>query len=208
MPRIPNLPEADATDKVAQTYGRIKEMFGSDAVPHVFLAYGQVPSFLQDFYMNFKKFVYSDGKLDAKTKAVLALAVSTNADSDPWSEFLIERCRTLGISQQQIAEVVALSATNAMYNTFFKFRDISGSDVFSGMSVGLRAHTFNSTSFDESTVELINIVISVGNVCKPCTSGHVAQARKLGVSDEAILEAVQCAATMAAGVHYLRAAGH
>lgn len=208
MPRIPVLPEEDATDKARQTYGRIKEMLGSETVPQVFLAYGQVPSFLQDFYMNFKKFVYSDGKLDAKTKAVLALAVSTNANCDPWAEFLIERCRILGISQQQIAEIAALSATNAMYNTFFKFRDISGSDIFNGMSVGLRAHTFNSTSFDESTVELINVVISVLNVCRPCTSGHVAQVRNLGVSDEAILEAVQCAATMSAGVQYLKAAGY
>jgi alkyl hydroperoxide reductase subunit D len=94
-----------------------------------------------------------------------------------------------------------------MYNTFFKFRDIAGTDIFNGMSVGLRAHTFSGTSLDQPTVELINIVISDLNACKPCTSGHVAKARELGINEEAILESIQCAATMLAGIQFLKAAG-
>jgi alkyl hydroperoxide reductase subunit D len=94
-----------------------------------------------------------------------------------------------------------------MYNAFFKFRDLAGSDVFGGMSVGLRAHTFANTSLDPKMVELVNIAISDLNGCKPCTSGHVDSARKLGLSDDAILECVQCAATMASGCGFLNAAG-
>jgi lipoyl-dependent peroxiredoxin subunit D len=75
------------------------------------------------------------------------------------------------------------------------------------MSVGLRAHTFAGTSLDEKTVELINIAISDLAACRPCTSGHVTKARQLGLSDEAILEAIQCAATVLAGVQFLKAAG-
>jgi glutamate dehydrogenase len=74
------------------------------------------------------------------------------------------------------------------------------------MSVGLRAHTFGGTSLDEKTVELINVAISDLAACRPCTSGHVTKARQLGLSDEAILEAVQCTATMMAGVQFLKAA--
>jgi alkyl hydroperoxide reductase subunit D len=207
MSRIPPLPESEAVDKVAQTYGRIKELLETDAVPEMFLAYGRVPAFLHDFYMNFKKFVFSDGKLDAKTKAVLGLAVAARDNCLPWIEFLTARLHTFGMNDQQIAEILAVSATNAMYNGFFKFRANSGSDLFSGMPVGLRAHTFAGTSLDESTVELINVAISNLNACKPCTGGHVEKARKLGISDEAILEAVQCASTMSAGTAYLKSAG-
>ncbi len=94
-----------------------------------------------------------------------------------------------------------------MYNVLFKFRDISGTDVFNGMGVGLRAHTFQGTSLDEMTVELINLSLSDINSCKPCTSAHVAKVRQSGVADEAIYEAIQCAATMVAGVQFLRSIG-
>ncbi len=34
MPAIQPLPESEATEKTEQTYGRIKEMLGTDAVPN------------------------------------------------------------------------------------------------------------------------------------------------------------------------------
>ena len=76
MPRIAPLPESEAADKAAQTYGRLRELFGDKPVPEVFLPMGRVPAFLSDFYMNFKKFVASAGALDARTKAAVALAVA------------------------------------------------------------------------------------------------------------------------------------
>lgn len=207
MSRIAPLPESEAADRVEQTYGRIKELLEVDAVPEPFLLYGRVGPFLQDFYMNFKKFVYKAGKLDERTKTIVALAVSANAGCGPWLDFFVDRLKSLGGDDQTAADVVAVASTNSMYNVFFKFRDLSGSDLFEGMGVGLRAHTFANTSLDEATVELINLAVSDINGCRPCTSGHVDAARKAGVSDEAILEAIQCAATMTAGIQYLKAAG-
>mgnify|MGYP002623892880 CR=1 FL=1 len=207
MPRIRPVPESEATAKVERTYSRVKELLGAAEVPEPFLAYGSVPTFLQDFFMNFKRFVYEDGKLDARTKAVLALAVSAREGCDAWIDYFTRRALQLGLKQEQVADIFAVSSANAMYNVFFKFRDICGSDLFSGLPVGLRAHTFGNTSLDEKTVELINTVISDLNACKPCTSGHVDAARRLGISDEAILEAVQCAATVVAGTSFLKAAG-
>jgi alkyl hydroperoxide reductase subunit D len=207
MSRIPPVSEEAAADKVATTYGRIKEMLETPEVPAPFLAYGAVPAFLQDFYMNFKKFVWSEGALDRQTKATIALAVSAVSRCETWIDYFHERCRQLGLTEQYVADTLAVAATCVQYNIFFKFRDISGSDIFNGMSVGLRAHTFANTSLDERTVELINIAISDINGCKPCTAGHVSRVRELGVTDEAILEVIQCTATMSAGCLYLNAAG-
>lgn len=208
MPRFAPVLESAASEKVAQTYGRLHDLFGDEPIPEPFLVYANVPAFLQDFYMNFKKFVFSPGKLDARTHAILGLAVAGNAGSEQWVDWFSKRLKGDGLTDEQLAEVIALASTNSMYNTFFKFRDLSGSDVFGGMSVGLRAHTFTGTSFDEKTVELINLVISDINACKPCTSGHVGKARDLGLSDDAILEAIQCAAVMQAGIQFLKAAGY
>ncbi len=208
MSRLAPLPESEAGEKVAQTLGRLREMFGEQPIPEPFFVYARVPAFLQDFYMNFKKFVFSPGKLDAKTHAVIGLAVAGNAGCDPWIDWFQTALRAQGLTEDQFAELFALASTNSMYNTFFKFRDLAGSDVFSGMSVGLRAHTFTGTSFDEKTVELINLAISDLNACRPCTSGHVDKARQLGWSDDAILEAIQCAAVMQSGIQFLKAAGY
>ena len=96
------------------------------------------------------------------------------------------------VSAEQVTEALAIGATNSMYNVLFKFRDISGTDVFDGMSVGLRAHTFQGTSLDDMTVELINLSLSDINGCKPCTAAHVQKARQTGLSDEAIFEDPVC----------------
>lgn len=88
MSCIPPLPESETEGKFERTCGRIKEMLEADTVPKPFLAYGRVEAFLQDFYMNFKKFVYKDGALDAKTKAILGLAVSSHFDCTVWLDFL------------------------------------------------------------------------------------------------------------------------
>ena len=207
MSRITPLTAAEAVDKTARTYERVCELLGTESVPEPFLAYGRVPAFLQDFFMNFKKFVVGSGALDEQKRALIALCVCASAGCDVWADFFTERAKSQGFTDDQIAEALAVASTNYMYNTFFKFRDIAGTDVFEGMSVGLRAHTFHGTSFDDATVELINIAISDMNACKPCVSGHVKKARDLGVKDEAILETIQCAAVMLAGVQYLKAGG-
>ena len=207
MPRITPLAEAEADGQIAKTYGRLKELLGTETVPPMFLPMGRVEPFLRDFYMNFKKFVWSAGQVDEATKAAIALAVAAQLKSEPWADFYADRVRALEGDDQRVADVLAVGATNSMYNTFFKFRDLSGSSLFEGMGVGLRAHTFANTSLDEQTVELINIAISDMNACKPCTSGHVDAAGKLGLSNEALLETIQCAATVAAGCQFSSAAG-
>jgi alkyl hydroperoxide reductase subunit D len=198
--------EVDANDAVQATYGRIKEMFGAEIVPAPFLYLGRVDAFLKDFYMNYKKFVHGSGALDGKTRKAIALAVSCHAKSKPWMVYFREACLTEGWEEQQIAEIIAVASTNYMYNTFFKFRELSGSQLFDGLPVGLRAHTFTNVSLDEKLIELIDIAISDLNACKPCVSGHVTKARNLGLNDEQILEAVQCASVVYAGSMFVNSA--
>lgn len=199
MARLEPVSEDRAADKVAQTYERIREMFGGAPIPEPFPVYANVPAFLADFYMNFKKFVYNEGALSPLHKGTIGLAVAAYHKCGVWIDYFSTRVAELGAGENHVADVFAVTATCQMYNVFFKFRDLSGSDLFSGMSVGLRAHTFSSTGLDDATVELINIAISDLNGCKPCTSGHIDKARQLGLSDEALLEGIQCASTMTAG---------
>jgi len=195
-----------ADERTSQTWGRLQELFGDDPIPEAFRLYARVPAFLQDFYMNFKKFVWSAGQLDVRTKSIIGLAVSHALKSPDWSVWFVARLRKLGESDQLLADVIGVTATCEMYNVFFKFRDLAGTDIYAGMGVGLRAHTFSNTSLDDKLVELINVAISDLNGCKPCTSGHIEKARQLGVSHEALLEVIQCTACLKAGISFLNAA--
>jgi alkyl hydroperoxide reductase subunit D len=206
--QVPILPESEAVDKVQQTYERIKELLATDAVPEPFLLYGRVPAFLQDFFMNAKRYLFSDGKLPAKTKVLLALAVSASQGSRPWTTFLTAYAHRLGWSAGETTDALAIAATCSMYNAFFKFRDLADRDIFQGMAVGLRAHTFAGTSLDDATVELINVVVSDLNTCHACVSGHVTKAVDLGLSEEAVHEGIQAAATIVAGCVFHRSAGY
>lgn len=207
MPLIQPVSDANATEKAAQVYERIREVLEVTEIPEIFRFFAAVPPLLHDFFMNFRKFVLSEGKLDEKSKLLIAFATAGQAGSDRWMEYLQTFAEKRGISHTEITEALAVGATNAMYNVLFKFRDISGSDVFNGMSVGLRAHTFQATSLNEQTIELINVSLSDINGCKPCTAAHVEKARSLGIADEAIYEAIQCAATMICGTQFLRSIG-
>lgn len=207
MPLVNPISTEQASDKAAQTFDRIREVFEVTEIPEIFQYMANVPAFVHDFFMNFRKFVLTGGKLDEKRKLLIAFAVAGQAGSSKWLEYLQTFAITREVSAAEVTEALAVGATNSMYNVLFKFRDISGTDVFDGMGVGLRAHTFQGTSLDDMTVELINLSLSDINGCKPCTAAHVQKARQTGLSDEAIYEAIQCAATMIAGTQFLRSIG-
>ena len=138
--------ETDAVDKAVQAYSRIKEVLGVDEIPEVFQYMANVPHFVHDFFMNFRKFVLSGGKLDEKSKLLIASAVAGQAGSQVWLKYLTTFSASKGVTSQELADALAVGATNSMYNVLFKFRDISGVEVFEGMPVGLRAHTFQGTT--------------------------------------------------------------
>lgn len=189
----------------ARSLERMAEALQCEQLPSQFEVYAKHPVFLKDLMMNVKKFVAGDGALPAKTRVLIALAAATHAKSESWSELARAYAGQLGVEQQTLLDTVAVASTNYMYNTFFKFRHLSGTDRFDGLPIGLRAHTFAGTSLEEKTVELINIAVSDLNACQPCVSGHVSKAKQLSLTDAEILEAVQCAAIVYAGAQFLAA---
>ncbi len=207
MPLVNPVSPEQATDKAAQVYDRIREVLEVSDIPEIFQYMANVPAFVHDFFMNFRKFVLTAGKLDEKRKLLVACAVAGQSGSMKWQIYLQTFAAARNVTAAEITEALAVGATNSMYNVLFKFRHIAGTDVFDGMSVGLRAHTFQGTSLDDMTVELINLALSDINGCKPCTAAHVEKARQTGLSDEAIYEAIQCAATMIAGTQFLGSIG-
>jgi len=202
------LAESELSEKAAETLGRLRDLFGDEPVPEVFYVYANAPAFMHDFYMNFKRFVLTAGKLDLKSKLLVAYSAGVVLGASELRDLVAAKLKANGVEHATIAAAAAVASSCSMYNVLFKFRDISGVDAFKGMPVGLRAFSFVNSGLDEKTVETINVAISNLNGCRPCTSGHVAKAISVEISEEALLEAVQAAATIAGGATFLRAAAN
>ena len=202
------LAESELSEKAAETLGRVRDLFGDEPVPEAFFVYANAPAFMHDFYMNFKRFVLTAGKLDLTSKLLVAYCASVVLGAKEWRDLLAAKLKANGADGATIAAAAAVASSCSMYNVLFKFREMAGVDAFRAMPVGLRAFSFVSSDLDEKTVETINVAISDLNGCKSCTSGHVAKAISVGVPEEALFEAVQAAATIAGGAAFLRAAAN
>jgi len=199
MPVTPPLSPETAPDSTKQIYQRIRETIGKGEVPLGFQMLGHCEAFLQDTYMNHKKFLEEGtGKLDEKEREALVLATSSAMNCVHCVRSHAKKAVAKGWTEQQVAEILSVVATCTMYNLYFKFKDLAGDKAFESMQVGLRAHTFMKTSLGDKLVELINIIVSNINGCPMCTSGHVAKALKLGLTHDQIDEAVRICAAQAA----------
>ncbi len=199
MPVTPPVTPENANDGVKKIYSRIAETIGNGQVQLGYQMMGNVESYVQDSYMNYKKFIHEGkGKLEPKTRQAIALATCsamncTHCVRHHAKEMIDEQAWT----SQEIAEVLAVTASCSMYNTLFKFRDLAHDPTFEAMPVELRAFTFKKTSLGETLTELINTVVSNINGCEKCTSSHVKKLLQIGVTHEQIDEAIKISATMA-----------
>ena len=158
---------------------------------------GHVEPYLQDSYMNYRKFIHDGaGKLDPKQREAIVLATSSALNCHFCVRAHSKTAMKAGFSEQEIAQILAITATCAMYNTYYKFRDLAGDSTFEGYAVGLRAHTFQKNTLGPEITELICIVVSNINGCAKCTAGHVKKALQLGLTHEQIDEAVKISAVM------------
>jgi len=200
MPVVPPLKPDDAPESTQKVYNRIAETIGDGSVPTGYQMMGHVEPFLQDSYMNYRKFIKDGaGSLDDRQRKAIVLATSSAMNCSSCVKSHTKSAVDHEIfTEQEVREVLAVAATCAMYNTYYKFKDLVDDEQFKSYQVGLRAHTFQKTSLDDTMVELINIVVSNINGCLMCTSGHVKKAMSLGLSADDVDEAIKISATMAA----------
>lgn len=197
MPAVPPLSPENAPESTKAIYERIKDTIGKGQVPVGFQMMGNVEAYVQDSYMNYRKFVADGaGKLDAKQREAIALATSSAMNCVHCVKHHIKVAQEAGWTAQQAAEILAVVATCSMYNNYYRFKDMAGDEAFRHLSPGLRAFTFQKTSLGDELVELINIVVSNINNCHFCTAGHVNKALALGLTHEHIEEAIKVSSTM------------
>ena len=119
MATVKFVEEANATGRVDEIYAEIKQVFGSPFVPNLFKAMANWPAYL-DSTWNRVKVIMGPGKLDRKTKEVVALAVSATNNCEYCINAHTAALRRLGFGDEEITELMAVVD---LFNGFNKFLD-------------------------------------------------------------------------------------
>lgn len=119
MATVKFIEEKDAPGEVKEIYSDIKKTWGIPFVPNLFKAMANNPDYLNATWHR-AKVIMGKGKLDPKTKQVIALAVSATNNCDYCIHAHTAALRQMGYGD---AELVELMAVVDLYNGFNKFLD-------------------------------------------------------------------------------------
>jgi alkyl hydroperoxide reductase subunit D len=205
MPVTEALPPDQAPEATRQVFEKIKQAEGKDQVPIEFQMMGHVPAFAGDAFANQQKYL-NDGNtvLTLAQREALALATSSANDCKSCVRAHVKACQDAGWSETEVAEILAVAANAAMYNTFYKFQHGVSDEALSQTKPMLRAHTWRNTSLDDGLVELIAVIVSVINSCDYCIDAHTQKALDAGVPREQLQEAMRLSSMMTAFNAYFR----
>jgi AhpD family alkylhydroperoxidase len=109
----------DAPDEVRELFDRIKKMFGIREIPATFQAMANKPAFLK-VLLDMDEAVFADDCLDAKTKHLIAVAVSAASGCAYCTHAHSAVAQQLGASNEEVAEALAVAAVMGAYNNFNK----------------------------------------------------------------------------------------
>ena len=96
--------ESQATGRVKQIFEEIKSMLELPFVPKLFRVLGKDPDRLEETWGKLKE-LFGSGRLDVKTKTMVALAVAVAQGSDYFTQIGSAALKRLGTGEEQISEL-------------------------------------------------------------------------------------------------------
>jgi len=116
--RIAPVAEADATGRVKEIFEEIKQIRNLEEVPLIFRIMAHIPMYLETSWERIRFALEKDGRLEKRTKWMVALAISASNNNKPMILESTERLKALAVSDQEIAELMAVvDVTNGLNKT-------------------------------------------------------------------------------------------
>lgn len=119
MATVKYIEEAMAPAEVKRIYSEIKQVFGLSFVPNLFKVMANHPTYLETSWGRVKA-IMGPGKLDRKTKEIIALAVSATNNCTYCIDAHTAALRNLGLGDAEITELMAVVD---LFNGFNKLLD-------------------------------------------------------------------------------------
>ena len=119
MAMVALISEREATGKVKEIYDQIQEAFGLPFVPNLFKAMAHNPELLE---ANWKRLgtIMGRGRLDRKTKEMIAVAVSATNNCEYCVNAHTAALKRMGVTD---AELLELMSVVDLFSGFNKFAD-------------------------------------------------------------------------------------
>ncbi len=107
MATVKYVDEDEADDEIKTIYADIKKTFSSPVVPNLFKVMAHNPAYLETTWSRVKV-ILGPGRLDRKTKEVIALAVSATNNCAYCVQAHTAALKRLGYDDAEITEVMAV----------------------------------------------------------------------------------------------------
>ncbi len=128
MANIKLIDEAEAVEPVLSIYNDIKKTFGMDFVPAMFRSMANNPAYLEASWNRYKV-IMGPGKLDRKTKEIIAVAVSTVNGCDYCINAHTAVLKKMGLGDSEITELMAVVDLFSGFNKLLDGLQVE-SDIF------------------------------------------------------------------------------
>jgi AhpD family alkylhydroperoxidase len=128
MANIKLIDESEAVESVVTIYNDIKKSFGMDFVPGMFRAMANNPAYLEASWNRYKV-IMGSGKLDRKTKEIIAVAVSATNGCEYCINAHTTVLKKMGLGDTEITELMAVVDLFSGFNKLLDGLRIE-SDIF------------------------------------------------------------------------------
>ena len=108
MASVEMIEERAATGRVKDVYDDIKESLGIDFVPNMYKTMARNPAYLEASWNKVRAVMSEQGKLDDRTKDIIALTVSTMNGCRYCIEVYTSAVRKYGLDDDGLTEVAAV----------------------------------------------------------------------------------------------------
>ena len=110
--------ESEATGKVKEIYEDIKKTLGISFIPNMYKAMANNPDYLETAWNKVQAIMTKQGKLDSKTKDIVALTVSIMSGCDYCIGVYNDTVRHAGLDDEALIELYAIIDIYTGFNRF------------------------------------------------------------------------------------------
>jgi len=108
--------ESEATGKVKEIYEDIKNTLGIDFIPNMYKAMANNPEYLATSWNKIQSIMTRRGKLDSKTKDIVALTVSIMSGCEYCIDVYNETVKHAGLDDEALTELYSIIDTYSGLN--------------------------------------------------------------------------------------------
>jgi alkyl hydroperoxide reductase subunit D len=152
--------------------------------------------YVKDLKINVGNVLNNNQHLTRKDALLLALAVAINEKFGLLRDSLTGLARKEGVTDGELAEIVACTSLMNTNNIFYRFRHFVKKDFYSNQPAGIKMSIMASPVLGKEFFELLSLVISSINGCELCVTSHEQSVLQHGSSESRVFEAIRLGAVI------------